>query len=141
MDWQIIDTFQSNPIAKAVFGFASVTFEVRAHYCCVAEVEITLNVQFLKEQNKYDQIPLSLFDQLKRVEPLVKRAADEMVCEETDILEEILPRMFKVMQRVVEYACDYTRHGRLGGKFFFLDFKCVDNCSENGRRTVQLKHD
>ena len=29
---QDIDTFQLNPIAKAVFGVASVTFEVCAHY-------------------------------------------------------------------------------------------------------------
>jgi hypothetical protein len=29
---QDIDTFQLNPIAKAVFGVASVTFEVRALY-------------------------------------------------------------------------------------------------------------
>ena len=81
----------------------------------VAEAEITLEVQLLKEQNKYDRIPLSLFDRLQRIEPLVKRAADEIVCEETDILEKILPRMFKVMQRVVEYSCDYVKRGRLGG--------------------------
>jgi hypothetical protein len=29
---QDIDTFQLNPVAKAVFGLASVTFEVRACY-------------------------------------------------------------------------------------------------------------
>ena len=80
----------------------------------VAEVEITLDVQLLKEQNKYDRIPLSLFDRLQRVAPLAKRVADEIVCEETDILEEIIPRMFKVMQRVAEYSCDYVRRGRLG---------------------------
>ena len=81
---------------------------------CVAEVEITLDIQLLKEQNKYDRIPLSLFDRLQRVVPLAKRVADEIVCEETDVLEEIIPRMFKVMQRVAEYSCDYVRRGRLG---------------------------
>ena len=81
----------------------------------VSEAGITLDVQLLKEQNKYDQIPLSLFDRLQRVLPLANRVADEIVCEETDILEEIIPRMFKVMQRVAEYSCDYVRRGRLGG--------------------------
>ena len=33
-DQQEVDTPQFDPIAKAVFGFASVTFEVRAHYFC-----------------------------------------------------------------------------------------------------------
>ena len=75
---------------------------------------MTLDVQLLKEQNKYDRIPLSLFDRLQRVAPLAKRVSDEIVCEETDILEEIIPRMFKVMQRVAEYSCDYVRRGRLG---------------------------
>ena len=80
----------------------------------VAEVEITLDVQLLREQNKYDQIPLSLFDRLQRVLALAERVADEIVCEETDILEGIIPRMFKVMQRVAEYSCGCVRRGRLG---------------------------
>ena len=80
----------------------------------VAEVGITLDVQLLKEQNRYDQIPLSLFDWLQRVVPLAKTVADEIICKETNILEEIIPRMFKVMQRVAEYSCNYVRRGRLG---------------------------
>ena len=80
----------------------------------VSEVEVTVAIQLLKEQNKYDQIPLSLFDQLRRVLPLANKVADEIVCEETDILEEVIPRMFKVMHRVAEYSGDYVRRGRVG---------------------------
>ena len=80
----------------------------------VSEADIMLDVQRLKEQNKCDQIPLGLFDRLQRVLPLVDRVADEIVCEETDILEEIIPRMLNVMHRVAEYLCDYVRCGRLG---------------------------
>ena len=76
--------------------------------------EIILGVQLLMEQNKYGQIPLSLFDQLQRFLPLADSAAEEIVCEETDIWEEIIPRMFKVMQSVAEYSCDYVRRGHLG---------------------------
>ena len=80
----------------------------------VSEGGITLDVQLLKEQNKYDQIPLNLFDRLGRVSPLVRMVADEIVCKETNILDEIIPRMFKVMQKVAEYSCNYVRRGRLG---------------------------
>jgi len=56
-----------NPVAKAVVGVASVTFEL------------------LMEQNKYDQIPLGLFDRLQRILPLATQAADEIVSEETNV--------------------------------------------------------
>ena len=72
-----------------------------------------MTVQLLKEQNKYDRIPLGLFDQLQRVLPLADKVADKIVYEETDVLEEIIPRMFKVMQRVAEHSCAYVRHGPL----------------------------
>ena len=66
----------------------------------------------MKEQNKYDQMPASLFDRLKRILPLADKVADEVVCEETDILEKVIPRMFEVMHRVAKFACDYVRRGR-----------------------------
>ena len=81
----------------------------------VSEAEVTVAVQLLKEQSRYDQIPLNLFDQLPRVLVLVNKVAEEIVCEETDILEEIIPRMLEVVQRVAKYSCDYVRRGRIGG--------------------------
>ena len=98
----------------------------------VRYAEITPDIQLLKQQNKYDQIPLGLLDRLRRVLPLANRVADEIVCEETDILEEIIPRMFKVMQRVAVYSCDYVRRGRLGKQPPCPYFGCADDCSENG---------
>ena len=46
-----------------------------------------MTVQLFKEQNKYDQIPLGLFDRLQRIIPLAETVADEIVCDETDVLE------------------------------------------------------
>jgi hypothetical protein len=66
----------------------------------------------LKEQNKYDQIPSGLLDRLQRILPLADKVADEIVCEETEILEKIIPRMFGVMQRVAKFSCDYVKNGR-----------------------------
>jgi hypothetical protein len=66
----------------------------------------------LKEQNKYDQMPSSLLDQLQRVSPLADKVADEIVSEKTDILEKIMPRMFEVMQKIAKFLCDYVKRGR-----------------------------
>ena len=80
----------------------------------VSEAEITLEFQLLREQNRYDQIPQSLFEQLQRALPLANSVAHEIICEETKLLDEIIPRMFKVMQVVAEYSCDYVRRAHLG---------------------------
>jgi len=65
----------------------------------------------LKEQNKYDQIPSGLLDRLKRILPFANIVADEIVCEETDLLEDIIPRMYEVMHKVAKVSCDYVKHG------------------------------
>ena len=57
-------------------------------------------------------MPSALFDRMQRILPLVKKVADEIVSEETEILEELIPRMFKVMHRVARLSCDYVKHGK-----------------------------
>ena len=76
--------------------------------------EIILDTQLLRDHNKYDQIPLSLFDQLQSVLPLADVVADQIVCEETNMLDEIIPQMFKVMEIVAEYSCDYVKRAHVG---------------------------
>jgi len=46
--------------------------------------------------------------------PLVDKVADEIVDEETEILEKNIPRMFEVMQTTVNFSCDYVKCGRWG---------------------------
>ena len=70
-----------------------------------------MTVQLLKEQNKYDQMPLGLCDQVQHILPLVKQAADEIVSKETKILKELVPRIFEVMHRVAKVSCDYVKRG------------------------------
>ena len=69
----------------------------------------------MREQNKYDQIPSSLFDRLQRILLFADKVADEIVSEETEVLEKAIPRMFEVMQTVAKFSCDYVRRGRFGG--------------------------
>jgi hypothetical protein len=66
----------------------------------------------MKEQNQYDQMPSSLLDRLQRILPLADKVADEIVSEETDILDKIMPRMFEVMQKIAKFLCDYVKRGR-----------------------------
>lgn len=61
-------------------------------------------------------MPSALFDQLQRILPFADSVEEEIVCEETGILEKIIPRMFEVIQTVVKYLCHYVKRGRLGGQ-------------------------
>ena len=66
----------------------------------------------MKEQNKYDQMPSALLDRLQRILPLGKKVADDVVCEETEILEKAIQRMFEVMRKVAEFSCNYVKGTR-----------------------------
>ena len=57
-------------------------------------------------------MPSGLCDRLRRILPLVKKVADEIVSEETEILKELIPRMFDVMNRAAKLSCDYVKRGR-----------------------------
>ena len=76
-----------------------------------------MTIQLLKQQNEYDQVLSGLLDQLERILRFAdvvadKIVADKIVCEEMDILEDLIPRMYEVMHKVVEFSCDYNKHGR-----------------------------
>jgi hypothetical protein len=66
----------------------------------------------LKEQNKYDQMPAGLLDRLRRILPFANKVADEVVCEETEMLKKVIPRMFEVMDRLARFVCEYVKRGR-----------------------------
>ncbi len=68
----------------------------------------------MKEQNKYDQMPSGLFDRLQRILPLADKVAEDIVYEETEVLQKIMPRMFEVMQAVAKFSCDYVKRGLFG---------------------------
>ena len=64
-------------------------------------------------------MPSSLLDQLQRILPLADKIADEIVCEDAEILEKIMPRMFEVMQKIAKFLCDYVKHGCLSRRSLF----------------------
>ena len=54
-------------------------------------------------------------DQLKQIEPFANTVAEEIVCEDTDLMEKIIQRLFEVMQKVAIFCCCYVKRGRFGG--------------------------
>ena len=68
----------------------------------------------MQEQNKYDQMPLDLLDRLQRILFFADKVANDIVGEETEILEKTIPEMFEVMQKVANFSCEYVKRGRFG---------------------------
>ena len=85
----------------------------------------------MQEQNKYDQIPVELLDRLKRILLFADKVADEIVGEETDLLEKAIPRMFEVMETVSKFACGYVKRGRFGRQSSVLGSAGTNNRREN----------
>ena len=76
-------------------------------------------------------MPSDLLDRLQRILFFADKVADEIVYEETDILEKTIPRMFKVMQTVAKCSCDYVKRGRFGRQWAFLNLANADDRRED----------
>ena len=57
-------------------------------------------------------MPSTLLDRLQRILPLGTKVADDIVCEETEIMEKVIKRMFEVMHKVAEFSCNYVKGSR-----------------------------
>ena len=62
-------------------------------------------------------MPSALLDRVQRILPFAK-VADEIVSEETEILKELIPRMFGVMHRAAKLSCDYVKRSRWSSPWF-----------------------
>ena len=71
-------------------------------------------------------MPEVILDRLKRILEFADKVADEIVGEETDILEKAIPRMFEVMETVSKYSCAYVKRGRFGKQSPVLISAIVD---------------
>ena len=56
-------------------------------------------------------MPSGLYDRVRRILPLAKKVANEIVSDETEILKELIPRMLEVMHRAAKLSCDYVKRG------------------------------
>ena len=93
----------------------------------------------MKEQNNYDQMPLSLLDQLQRIMPLADKVGDEIISEETDILDKIMPRMFEAMQKIAIFLCDYVKRGRFSRRSVFWIPQTLMIAERTGDALINLK--
>ena len=59
-------------------------------------------------------MPSDLLDRLQRILVFADKVANDIVGEETEILEKTIPEMFEVMQKVANFSCEYVKRGRFG---------------------------
>jgi hypothetical protein len=76
-------------------------------------------------------MPSDLLDRLQRILFFADKVADEIVYEETEVLEKTIPRMFKVMEKVAKCSCDYVKRGRFGRQSSFLHPTNADDRRED----------
>jgi hypothetical protein len=76
-------------------------------------------------------MPSDLLDRLKRILVFADKVAEDIVGEETEILEKTIPEMFQVMQKVANFSCDYVKRGRFGMRSPFLDSSSTNESREN----------
>jgi len=50
---------------------------------------------------------------------MADKVADEIVSEETEILDKIMPRMFGTMHKIARFLCGYVKGGRFSRRFLF----------------------
>ena len=82
-------------------------------------------------------MPLALLDRLQRLLLLGKKVADDVVCEETELLEKVIQRMFEVMRKVAEFSRNYIKGSRQSA----LYLASTDYHSENGWWAGQPRED
>ena len=51
-------------------------------------------------------------DRLQRILVFADKVANDIVGEETEILEKTITEMFEVMQKVANFSCEYVKRGR-----------------------------
>jgi hypothetical protein len=75
-------------------------------------------------------MPLGLLDRLDRILTFADTVMEEIVMEETDLLDKTIPRMFEVILKTAEVSCDYVRRGRWSPEALTR----ANNRSEDGRQ-------
>ena len=57
-------------------------------------------------------MPSEFLDRLQSILRLGEKVANDVVCEETEILEKAIQRMFEGMRKVAEFSCNYVKGTR-----------------------------
>jgi hypothetical protein len=104
-------TLQVNPIISTAFGIANGVFEVwfLAWYPLVARDLLYLLKQFLKEQKKYDGMVSELAEGIGRICKFATLALDDIVCDETELLDRAVRRMCTLIADAASFICAYAK--------------------------------
>jgi hypothetical protein len=104
-------TLQMNPIVSTVFGIANSIFEVwsLAWYPLVIRHSRCLPKQFLKEQKKYDGMVSDLAEEIGRICGFATLALDDIVCDETELLDRAVRKMCTLIADATDFICAYAK--------------------------------
>jgi hypothetical protein len=89
----------------------------------------------LKEQRKYDDMVSALTDGLARVLPFATLALEEVVCDETELLDRAVRRMCILIADAANFICAYTKQytgGTLRSIILFPDSPLSSSSREVG---------
>ena len=70
---------------------------------------------------------MGILDWLQQILLFADKVADEIVGEETDVLEKTILQMFKVMETVSTFSCDYVKCGHFSKQSPVLESASADN--------------
>jgi len=84
-------------------------------------------------------MPSRLLDRLQRILPLADKVADEIVSEETEILDKLIPGMFEVMHKTAKFSCDYVKRGRFSKRSSFWILQILMIAERTGDALIYSK--
>ena len=75
----------------------------------------------MKEQKKQDETVSDLADCIGRILPFSTLILDEIICEETEMLERVVRKMFALITDAASFICDYARQSPTGASLSYAN--------------------
>jgi hypothetical protein len=68
----------------------------------------------LKEQKKYDGMVSELAEWISRILPFATLSLEEIVCDETELLDRAVRKMCTLVADMANFICDYAKQNPAG---------------------------
>jgi hypothetical protein len=85
----------------------------------------------LKEQKKYDDMVSALADGIARILPFATLALEEVVCDETELLDRAIRKMCTLIADAANFICAYAKQHPGGTSRSIILFPDSPLCSSN----------
>jgi hypothetical protein len=103
--------FQTNSIVKVAFSVAKGAFEVWLSIWCHLVIDRLCHYwkQVLKEQKKRDEAVSDLVDSISRILPFADLVLEDIICEETELLERVVKSLCALIRDTANFICEYAK--------------------------------